>query len=87
MSVLCRLRSLQRDTENYQYIDAKLNTAFSLSILENVSCYFCKSQVLSVSKQVLALGIKVLCGKKVSKDSALSTHVGPSILKMSISNG
>lgn len=38
-------------------------------------------------KQVLALGIKVLCGKKESKDSALSTHVGPSILKMSISNG
>ena len=36
-------------------------------------------------KQVLALGIKVLCGKKVSKDSALSTHVGPSILKMSSS--
>ena len=39
MSVLCRLRSVQRDTENYQYIDAKLNIAFLLSILENVSCY------------------------------------------------
>ena len=39
MSVLCRLCSVQRDTEIYQYIDAKLNTAFLLSILENVSCY------------------------------------------------
>ena len=80
MSVLCRLRSVQRDTENYQCIDARLNTAFSLSILENVSLLFTANhKYFQYQSQVLALGIKVLCGKKVSKDSALSTHVVPSI--------
>ncbi len=68
MSVLCRLCSLQRDTENYQYIDAKLNTAFSLSILENVSCYLLPiTSTFSIKSKYLHKALKSYVVKKYLK--------------------